>query len=66
MLAGTESGGIYRSTDGGQSWAPANTGVVSVTTRAFAMIGTTIFAGTTFDGDYLGPDAAVEIIIASR
>src|SRR5207253_3574269 len=52
VLAGTESGGIHRSTDGGQSWASSNTGNLSVTTRAFALIGTTVFAGTAFDGVY--------------
>ena len=46
VLAGTGGGGIYRSTDSGQSWVLSNTGNASIETRAFAMIGTTIFAGT--------------------
>jgi uncharacterized protein (TIGR03437 family) len=56
VLAGTESGGIHRSTDSGQNWTPSNTGIVSVTTRAFAMIGPAIFAGTVFDGVYRSTD----------
>jgi uncharacterized protein (TIGR03437 family) len=46
VLAGTADGGIYRSTDSGQNWVRSNIGNAGLGTRAFTMVGTTIFSGT--------------------
>ena len=61
LLVGTEGGGIFRSTDRGDSWTPVNTGLRfepensfwSVT--AFAQKGETLYAGTR-DGLYRSTD----------
>ena len=61
LLVGTEGGGIFRSTDRGNTWTPANTGLRfepedsywSVT--AFAQKGDMLYAGTR-DGLYLSTD----------
>ncbi len=47
LFAGTEGGGIYRSNNGGQSWAPSNTGLpAGLKVRAFEIIGMSLFIGT--------------------
>lgn len=47
LFTGTDDAGVFRSTNNGDSWAPANTGLTEDTITAFAASGTTIFAGTT-------------------
>ncbi|HEX8244985.1 MAG TPA: hypothetical protein VF541_15860, partial [Longimicrobium sp.] len=54
LYAGTQLHGVYRSTDGGMTFAPANTGMANVTIRAVAIqpggSGSTLFAGTFTQG----------------
>ena len=52
LLAGTNGGGIFRSTDRGDTWAPVNTGLrfepgEGLSIRAFAHNGELIYAGAT-------------------
>ncbi|MCI0388177.1 MAG: Ig-like domain-containing protein [Acidobacteria bacterium] len=48
IFAGTQYSGLYRSTDSGQSWAPANTGLDAPLRIITSLVvsGSTIFAGT--------------------
>jgi photosystem II stability/assembly factor-like uncharacterized protein len=48
IYAGTQGGGIFRSTDGGSTWTAFNTGLsnMNVTTLAISSTGTTLHAGT--------------------
>ncbi len=55
IFAGT-NGGIYRSTDNGQSWVAVNTGLATFTVNALAVIGTTLFAGTDGGGVFRSTD----------
>jgi len=52
LFAGTWGGGIFRSTDFGDSWVPANTGLASMDVRALVLSETNLFAGTYGDGVY--------------
>ncbi len=52
LFAGTSGGGIFRSTDRGDTWAPVNTGLrfepgEGLSVRAFAQKGGLLYAGTT-------------------
>ncbi len=46
FFAGTESGGIFRTTDGGTNWIAADSGLTNLYVQAFAVSGVTIVAGT--------------------
>jgi photosystem II stability/assembly factor-like uncharacterized protein len=46
LFARVSGGGVFRSTDGGDSWAPANDGLTNTHVLALAASGTTLFAGT--------------------
>jgi photosystem II stability/assembly factor-like uncharacterized protein len=46
LFAGTDSGGVYLSTDEGQSWSPVNTGLTQKYVWALAFSGTNLIAGT--------------------
>jgi photosystem II stability/assembly factor-like uncharacterized protein len=48
ILAGANLGGIHVSTDGGEHWEPANTGLPSATTGVYSLAssGARLFAGT--------------------
>lgn len=52
ILAGTQGGGIRRSTDGASTWTAANTGFVNTAVRALAVDATpgTVYAATNLDG----------------
>lgn len=54
LYTGSLGHGVYRSTDGGMTFVPANTGMASVTTRAVAIqpggSGSTLYAGTFTQG----------------
>ena len=41
-----EGEGVFRSTDGGVSWAPVNTGLTEHNVTSLAVSGTTVYAGT--------------------
>lgn len=46
LLAGTKGAGIFRSTDGGNSWIQSNTGLQNLLIWAFAAKDSVVFAGT--------------------
>ncbi|MCC6397791.1 MAG: T9SS type A sorting domain-containing protein [Bacteroidetes bacterium] len=48
--------GVYRSTDDGASWIPAETNSGALVVTAFTAIGTTLFAGTASNGVYISTD----------
>jgi ligand-binding sensor domain-containing protein len=50
ILAGTNGGGIFRSTNNGAKWTAVNSGLTNTTVRALAVSGNTIFAGTDGSG----------------
>ncbi|HEY0741682.1 MAG TPA: T9SS type A sorting domain-containing protein [Chryseosolibacter sp.] len=56
VLAGTERAGIFRSTDGGVTWAIANNGLTNKTINNFLSSGDSIFAATHFAGIFLSLD----------
>jgi uncharacterized protein (TIGR03437 family) len=45
VFAGTQGGGVYRTTDSGVTWTRVNNGLTNIV-NALAVSGTTIFAGT--------------------
>ena len=57
LFAGTEHGGIFRSTDNGTSWTAVNNGLTNTGVNGLAVSGTNLFAGTEGDGVFLLPDA---------
>ncbi|HKA56188.1 MAG TPA: hypothetical protein VKJ47_21255, partial [Candidatus Binatia bacterium] len=49
LYAGTDGGGVYKSTDGGQHWTAINTGLTNIHVTALALdprTPTTVYAGT--------------------
>jgi hypothetical protein len=46
LLAGTDGGGIFRSTNNGTSWTQVNTGLTNTWVLSLAVSGTNLFAGT--------------------
>jgi photosystem II stability/assembly factor-like uncharacterized protein len=49
LYAGTENGGVFKSTNGGGNWSPVNTGLTDTIVRALAIdpvTPTTLYAGT--------------------
>jgi len=51
IFAGTYSGGVYLSTNNGQSWTAAKAGLINTNTLALATDGTNLYAG---EGGYGG------------
>ena len=45
VFVGTQAGGVFRTTDGGNSWMEANTGLMNISVSELAAIGKTIYAG---------------------
>jgi photosystem II stability/assembly factor-like uncharacterized protein len=59
VFAGTELAGVFKSTDGGQTWAVANAGMGDAWVRALAVdpkSPLTVYAGTTDDGVFKTTD----------
>lgn len=56
LFAGTSSGVIF-STNNGKNWKPVNTGLTHLDVRAFAVSGTSLFAGTYGGGVFLSTDS---------
>jgi photosystem II stability/assembly factor-like uncharacterized protein len=56
LFAGTQDGGVLRSTDGGAHWTPVNNDLPDVFVRALAVSGTKLFAGTFGSGVFLSTD----------
>ena len=50
LLAGTQTAGVFRSADAGETWAPASDGVTTATVTAFGSVDGYLFAGTSFSG----------------
>jgi len=50
LYAGTYYGGIFLTTNNGQSWRPVNNGLTNTNISSIAILGTKIFAGTSGDG----------------
>lgn len=51
LFAGIYAGGIYRSSDKGESWIESNSGLTNLSVQTLAISGTNVFAGT---GTYSG------------
>ena len=52
LFAGTNDGGIYRSSNNGLSWEQVNTGLTNKDVRSLIVSGSTLFAGTSGGGVY--------------
>jgi len=53
LFAGTDSNGVYRTTDGGASWSPVNTGLpIGTFVYNFAVSGGDVFVGAFYPGIY--------------
>jgi ligand-binding sensor domain-containing protein len=55
LFAGTLGGGVWLSTDNGNSWNPVNFGLGNRYITALAVIDTNLFAGTDSSGVYFSP-----------
>lgn len=53
VFAGTSGDGMFRSTNSGTSWLPANTGLVGLEFPAFAISGANLYAGSEGEGVFL-------------
>ena len=56
MFAGTWGGGVYLSTNNGESWTTVNNGFSNLIVHALAINGNNIYAGTHGSGMYLSSD----------
>ena len=56
LVAGTNTAGIFRSTDNGLTWSGANVGLASLFVRVVLAQGTNLFAGTKSGGVHLSTD----------
>jgi hypothetical protein len=53
IFAGTDSSGVFISSNSGNNWVAVNTGLVNHNVRSIAVLGSNIFAGTYGGGVYL-------------
>jgi hypothetical protein len=53
IFVGTSGDGMFRSTNNGLSWAPANSGLVGLEFPAFAISGSNLYAGSEGEGVFL-------------
>jgi photosystem II stability/assembly factor-like uncharacterized protein len=68
LYAGTRSGGVFKSTDAGTSWAPMNAGLTNLDVRALAIdpkTPSTLYAGTERGGVFKSTDGGVSWAPAS-
>lgn len=56
LFAGTFSGGVFRSSDQGNTWTAANNGLGELSVNAVFAVGSSLLAGTSGGGIYLSPD----------
>ena len=58
LYAGTAGAGVYRTVDGGESWAPANTGITDfdIIALVVATDGSAVYAGTRAGGVFKSTD----------
>ncbi len=67
LFAGTDGGGVFRSTNNGSNWTEFNTGLpASPTVLAFALTGTNLFAGTNDNGGWRRPISQITSIALSQ
>jgi photosystem II stability/assembly factor-like uncharacterized protein len=62
LYAGTQGGGVFKSTNAGGSWAPINAGLPSATVRALAIdpsMPATLYAGTEGSGVFKSVDGGL-------
>ncbi|HEX7605635.1 MAG TPA: hypothetical protein VF348_02920, partial [Usitatibacter sp.] len=60
LYAGTDGGGVFKSTDSGGTWAAANTGLTNLTVQALAIdpsTSSTLYAGTDGGGVFKSTDS---------
>lgn len=50
LYAATLDNGVFKSTDGGENWITANSGLPTQSIEAFTSIGTTLYVGTGYGG----------------
>ena len=56
LFVGTDTGGVFVSSNNGGSWAPADSGLSNLKIRALASTGTTLYAGTYGRGIFRSTD----------
>jgi hypothetical protein len=56
LIAATEAGGVYVSTDHGNMWYPSNSGLTNSTVRCLLVNGTDLYAGTWGGGVFFSTD----------
>ncbi|HWA06745.1 MAG TPA: T9SS type A sorting domain-containing protein [Ignavibacteria bacterium] len=59
VFAGTSGDGMFRSTNSGLSWSPANSGLVGLEFPAFAISGSNLYAGSEGEGVFLSTNNGV-------
>ncbi len=62
IFAGTQGGGVFRSTDNGTSWQQINRGLANTTVYSLAVSGSTLFAGTFGGGVYKASITTVSVL----
>lgn len=58
IFVGTDQAGVYLSSDAGQNWSQANSGLTITSVSSFAFSGSSLFAGTTYGGIFRSTDNA--------
>jgi ligand-binding sensor domain-containing protein len=56
LFAGTDTGGLFVSSNNGESWAPVDSGLSNLKIRALASTATTLYAGTYGRGIFRSTD----------
>jgi photosystem II stability/assembly factor-like uncharacterized protein len=56
LFAGTDDGGVFRSTDNGTHWTAVNDGLTNLDVHALTASGTNLFAGTRLGGIFRSTD----------
>ena len=56
IFAGTSGGGVFVSSNNGQTWKPCNKGISNFTVGSLTLNGTTLFAGTDGGGAFMSLD----------
>ncbi|NOS84074.1 MAG: T9SS type A sorting domain-containing protein [Ignavibacteria bacterium] len=59
VFVGTSGDGMFRSTNSGLSWLPANSGLVGLEFPAFAILGSNLYAGSEGEGVFLSTNNGI-------